>query len=111
MQRIKHGLDRGEDREMRFAARFFAIAYSERRREKIETATKRIDDRSDPGIECARQGRPLICHHKIATSIRVLLLDNSIWISSLRCEEFNLKEWDLGYGPIDELERLGDRCA
>jgi len=86
---------------MRFATRFFAIAHSRRRSEKIETATKRIDDRPDPGIESARQGRLLICHHEIAAAIRVMLLDNSIWISSLPCEEFDLKEWDLGYGPID----------
>src|SRR3984893_814408 len=101
MPRVEHRLFGSKKREMCFGNRFFAVANGKSYGEQIEATTDGVDDRTHPRTKLTRKWGYLIRDPEIVASLRVLLLDNAIWVSALPFEKCALKAWDLGYGPID----------
>ena len=100
LQWVDHGVEGIKDWKVRTVARFYAIACCQGSGEKIKTATERIDDGPDLGIERERK-RLIVGYRNILSSIRITLLDNGIGVTTLPFDEALLQQWDLGYGPID----------
>jgi hypothetical protein len=87
--------------EVSLAARFYAVARSQCRREQIKRTAGRVQDGTNLGTDEGIEGAALAdCQHLIS-GISIRLYETLIRVTPLPGFKALLQHWDLGYGPID----------
>lgn len=114
--RIETTLPGLEDRKVSICARTFAVADREGCGQQVKTGVDSVDDNADLDAERERKRCFFDSYDKLIASLRIALADNAIWLATLPLNEALLKDWDVGFGPLDsglgvqEIIAHGEKC-
>lgn len=87
--------------EVGFSVRYYAISVRERCRDHIKRTSASVDDRANISVDDGIEWNPFSRYKQLIAGIRIRLESERIWAFLLPGAEALLKDWDLGFGPID----------